>query len=144
MGGPAADENPFLTGKQGIGCDLLGRMVVLNKNHDFRRIYAKGKYFVHPALVTYVMKNKAPGKDIDGQALRKKSRGGITASRKTGNAVKRNRAKRVIRQAYRELSGEIQQGWDIIFVARSCTYLKKSTEINSVMRAQLKAAGILK
>ncbi len=106
--------------------------LVLNQNRDFKRLYEKGKYYVHPCLVTYVSKNK-----------KKEVRVGITASKKTGNAVKRNRSRRIIREAFRELSPLVPQGWDLVFVARSKTPQKKSTEILRIMRGQLKAAGLI-
>ena len=106
---------------------------VLNQNRDFKRLYEKGKYYVHPCLVTYVGKNK-----------KKQRRIGITASKKTGNAVKRNRSRRIIRQAFRELAPLVSGEWDIVFVARGKTPQMKSTKIRSVMYGQLKAAGIIK
>lgn len=123
---------------------LVRGMAVLNRNKDFKRLYAKGKYYVHPALVTYVMKNKAPGNDADGIPLRQKCRAGITASKKTGNAVKRNRSRRIIRQAYLELAPRLTPGWDFVFVARSRTCMMKSTEIYHIMKAHMKSAGVLK
>ena len=38
---------------------------------------------------------------------------------KIGNAVKRNRAKRLLREASRKFYPEIQTGWDILLTARS-------------------------
>lgn len=66
----------------------MGEISVLNQNRDFRRIYAKGRAFVDSAMVTYVLKNKKGC-----------VRCGITASKKIGCAVERNRARRVIREA---------------------------------------------
>lgn len=106
--------------------------MVLNQNRDFRRLYEKGKYFVNPCLVTYVAKNK-----------KRQRRVGITASKKTGNAVKRNRSRRIIRQAFRELSPFVVGDWDLVFVARAKTPQMKSTEIRRVMYGQLKAAGLI-
>ena len=91
--------------------------VTLNLNSDFRRVYARGKVYTDPALVTYVLKNRAGICRI-----------GITASKKIGNAVQRNRARRVIRAATEMLPG-IAGGYDIVFVARTKTIRKKSTEI---------------
>ena len=106
--------------------------VTLNLNSDFRRVYARGKVYTDPALVTYVLKNRAGICRI-----------GITASKKIGNAVQRNRARRVIRAAT-EMLPESAGGYDIVFVARTKTIRKKSTEIRSVMERQLLAAGVIR
>jgi ribonuclease P protein component len=104
----------------------------IKENKDFRRIYARGKSFVSPVIVTYVLKNRS--KDV---------RIGITTSKKTGNAVKRNRSRRVIREAFRVLAPKVQPGYDFIFVARGKTPFVKSTDICRAMTQQLKNAGVL-
>ncbi|XOQ47841.1 MAG: ribonuclease P protein component [Eubacteriales bacterium] len=105
----------------------------IKENKDFCRIYAKGKSYVSPVVVTYVLKNR-----------RKNVRAGITTTKKIGNAVKRNRARRVIREAFRILAPSIKPGYDFIFVARGKTPYVKSTEIVRVLSAQLKKAGVMK
>ena len=104
----------------------------IKENKDFRRIYAKGKSFVAPVVVTYVLKNRS-----------KNVRVGITTSKKIGNAVKRNRARRVIREAFRILAPDVKPGYDFILVARGKTPYVKSTDIVRVLSAQLKKAGVL-
>ena len=109
------------------------RFAVLNRNGDFRALYHRGKSQVHSALVSYVRKNRTGS-----------CRVGITAGKKVGGAVARNRCKRVIREAYRLLLPRIEGGWDIVFVARKRTCELKSTKIHQIMEAQLKALGVLK
>ena len=109
------------------------QVVKLKKNGEFRRAYSRGKSFVDPALVTYITKNRAGICRI-----------GITATKKIGNAVKRNRAKRVITAAYRSMFRQLcEGGYDIVFVARGKTPYLKSTEIESIMRRHLEKAGLL-
>lgn len=110
----------------------MAKIITLKKNSDFRRLYGRGKSFANPALVTYIFKNRAGNCRI-----------GITASKKTGNAVTRNRARRVIRAAYTQLAPEISGNWDFVFVARARTHRMKSYEVGKVMRRQLTAAGVL-
>ncbi|WP_411676389.1 ribonuclease P protein component [Caproicibacter sp.] len=105
----------------------------IKQNREFQRIYSKGKSFVSPMLVTYVLKNR---KD----SLRM----GITTSKKTGNAVRRNRSRRVIREAFRSMPREIRPGFDLIFVARAKTPMMKSTDLSRVMTQHLKSAGVIK
>ncbi|MBQ6863851.1 MAG: ribonuclease P protein component [Clostridia bacterium] len=105
----------------------------LKSNSDFRRAYARGKTYTNPALVTYVNKNRAGICRI-----------GITTSKKIGNAVQRNRARRVIRAAFLCVRQDIQPGYDIVFVARTKTVYKKSTEILEIMQKQLDSAGLLR
>ena len=42
----------------------------------------------------------------------------VSAGRAVGNAVKRNRAKRLIRSALQPLLDSISPGWDIVLIAR--------------------------
>ena len=110
----------------------MKRTVTLKENCDFRRLYGKGKSIQAPALVSYVMKNRAGICRI-----------GITTSKKIGNAVERNRSRRVIRAAYREIEGKINDNYDFVFVARSRTKYQKSTQLAQLMLSQLKEAGVI-
>ena len=105
----------------------------INLNKDFRRLYGRGKSFVHPLLVTYVMFNK-----------RREIRYGITAGKKVGCAVMRNRARRVIDASLRECLKAVDCcGADIVFVARSRTPFVKSYEVQSAMLQHFKMCGLI-
>lgn len=69
---------------------------------------------------------------------------GITTSKKIGNAVERNRSRRVIRAAFRDNLPLIKGGYDIVFVARSRTKHLKSTDVSTIMRKHLSKAGVIK
>lgn len=108
---------------------------ILRDNRDFRRVYSRGASKLGSVLITYVLKNKT-------QSVRF----GITASRKIGSAVERNRARRVIRAALYELYPAIFEsgGYDIVFVARTKTCLVKSTAVKKEMEKQLREAGVIR
>lgn len=108
------------------------KIVTLNRNSDFRRLYARGRYYTNPALVTYVLKNRAGICRI-----------GITCSKKIGNAVERNRSKRLIKAAFSNISENVDGNYDIVFVARVKTRSKKSTELSQIMYKQLELAGVI-
>ncbi|MBQ4571963.1 MAG: ribonuclease P protein component [Clostridia bacterium] len=110
----------------------MKQTVTIKSNCDFRRIYGKGKTFQGPALVSYVLKNRAGICRI-----------GITTSKKIGNAVERNRSRRVIRAAYGMIEEKIQGNYDFVFVARSKTKYIKSTKLAEIMLSQLVEAGVI-
>ena len=62
----------------------------MKENHLFRRLYAKGKSAVSPTLAVYVRKNRLGY-----------TRLGLTVGTKVGKAVRRNKVRRRIREAYR-------------------------------------------
>lgn len=111
----------------------MNEYVALKKNNEFRRLYSKGRFYQSPLIVTYVIKTR-----------RNCVRVGITTSKKIGNAVLRNRSRRIIRESYRSLLPELKTGYDIVFVARGKTPFVKSTDVLRVMKKQLKEAGILR
>ena len=106
---------------------------VMKQNYEFRRAYNRGRSFVSPYLITYCFRKKYGGIQI-----------GITSGKKIGKAVARNRCRRVIREAFRSMYPELRGHWDIVFVARTATVYKKSTEMAVIMRKQLTEAGVLK
>ena len=57
--------------------------------------------------------------------------------------MKGNRVKRQMRESVRLMIPEITPGYNIIFVARSTVYGKKSSVIADSMRSLLKKAGLL-
>lgn len=110
----------------------MAKINSLCRNNDFRRAYARGKSYVTPVVVIYVMKNREKSRRV-----------GITTSKKIGNAVQRNRARRVIREAYRQLMPRLKRGYDLVFVARGRTPFVKSTDVLKAMEKQLQAVGLL-
>ena len=90
---------------------------ILNDNKDFLTLYKKGKYSASKYSVIYVKPNGKPFNRL-----------GITAGKKVGNAVSRNRAKRLIRLTYRMSEVNMPVGMDIVIVARSFICSVKSQE----------------
>lgn len=111
----------------------MKKTIKINENGHFRRLYFKGKSFADALLIVYVLKSRTP--DI--------SHLGITATKKIGKANKRNRARRLIVEAYRLLEPQIQGGWDFVFVARTKTTFSTMPKVKESMQNLLKKAGVL-
>lgn len=108
------------------------RSNTIKENKDFRKMYYRAKSKASPHLVTYVMKNRC------GQ-----TRYGITTGKKIGNAVQRNRARRIIRAAFWQLQGSISGNYDIVFVARTKTTAVKMQVVLRDMEKQLRELGAM-
>lgn len=103
--------------------------VTLKKNHEFRRLYAKGKSAATATLAVYCRKNGSG-----------RNRIGYTVSNKIGHAVTRNRVRRRLREIYRLHEGEFRRGSDIVVVARMRA---PSADYRRLEADFLKAAGRL-
>ena len=84
-------------------------------------------------MVVYALKNRT-----------KNVRVGIKKKKKVGNAVQRNRSRRVIREAFRALAPRVRPGFDLVLVARGKTPYVKSTDVRRQLERQLQAAGLLR
>jgi ribonuclease P protein component len=82
----------------------------LKKNHEFRRLYAKGRSSASRFMVVYCRENR-----------RGVNRVGFTVSSKLGGAVARNRMRRRLREVYRLNEPTLAPGFDIVVVARHST-----------------------
>ena len=113
---------------------FLQKYVSLNQNTDFQRTYYRGKSTARPALVVYAMKNRVGI-----------CRVGITTSKKIGNAVERNRSRRIIRAAYQSIFKQyaLKGNYDIIFVARGKTKYLKSTQVEKAMLDCITELGLV-
>jgi ribonuclease P protein component len=96
----------------------MQKTISLKLNSDFLRLYKRSRSYVNPSLVMYFSKNKLG-----------MNRMGITTSKKIGNAVQRNRARRIIREAYRGIEPNVLTGYDFVFVARGRTVKLKTGDI---------------
>ena len=85
----------------------MEKTIPLKRNYEFLRAYRKGRFFVGRYMVLYLLKNRL-----------KINRLGITASKKVGNSVKRNRLRRLIKESYRKYEALLEEGFDIVFIAR--------------------------
>lgn len=111
----------------------MSDFVTLKSNPDFRRLYNRGISITDPALVIYYQKNRAGICRI-----------GITTSKKIGNAVERNRSRRLLKEAFRSVCPEVKPEYDIVIVARSKTKYVKSTRLAEIMHGIFEKQGMLK
>ena len=107
------------------------RYRTLDKNWQFNRVYGRGKSYVHPHCVLYVAKNRLGYTRI-----------GLTATKKVGHAVQRNRARRVMKAAIDEHLDYNIGGYDLVFVARGMTPQLKSWQLSSIVAKLFAQAGL--
>ena len=105
----------------------------LRRPEDFRHVWSKGRSWAHPLFILWALPNTLTDVRI-----------GITASRKVGNAVARNRVRRLLREASRQLYGNISEGWDIVLVARSALVIAKEPQVERALETMLHRAKLWK
>lgn len=79
----------------------------LLKKKEFQKVFDEGRTFRNNELLVYALPN---GMD--------KSRIGLVVGKKVGNAVRRNRIKRILREAFRLNKGLLRISVDIILIPR--------------------------
>ena len=103
----------------------------INRNYLFLRAYRSRLSYVSPVIVTYVVRKRSGGVRL-----------GITAGKKIGNAVQRNRARRAVRAAATELLKGSAEPVDIVVVCRHPACEESSVVIRDILREHLTSAGV--
>jgi ribonuclease P protein component len=80
----------------------------LSRSAEFERVYRQGRSTANRHLVLYSFPNPSA----------QRPRLGLSVSRKVGGAVERNRVKRLLREAFARVEGQLQAGQDLVVVAR--------------------------
>ncbi len=108
----------------------------LKNSADFKRLSRSGKKCVLPAFILQAARQ--------GDACAP-FRLGLTASRKVGNAVTRNRAKRRLRALVRLYEApEKLAGWDIVLIARTTAGERDFAQMRQDFRQALEKLGLEK
>ena len=105
---------------------------VLRGKREFSAVYNKGKSAAGKYVVVFYKKN---GLEYN--------RLGFLASKKVGNAVARNRARRLMKESVRTEIDIKAQGYDIIFIARNTINDAKCPQVRRSLEDALKRTGVI-
>ncbi|MBR2353973.1 MAG: ribonuclease P protein component [Clostridia bacterium] len=118
--------------------------IAIKENHLYGKTYKSGKRFVGKYVAVYVLR------DLKAKKLREANpekrfinRLGISVSKKVGGAVVRNRAKRIIRAAYRALRDGLPTGNLIVISARGAIVGQKSTDVMRELETAFRKLGMI-
>jgi ribonuclease P protein component len=112
----------------------------LKRGSQFRHAYEHGRKYVGKLFVLYVVDDPPQRPMATGPAARAV---GVVTSRKVGNAVTRNRARRLLREAYRLNKQKFKDNLQMVMIARSAMNGKRLPEVEAELLRLFRAAGIL-
>ncbi len=104
----------------------------LRKNADFQKVRSEGRTWSNPLLVLSARPNDLVH-----------SRFGFVVTRRIGSAVRRNRVKRVLREAARLRLSGIAAGWDLVVIARLSATEADFRTLDKALAQLLRTAGVL-
>jgi ribonuclease P protein component len=112
----------------------LGRRSRIKQGRDFLRVRQGGERMVKGCLIANWLRLPVAAT----------SRLGVVVSKKVGNAVVRSRAKRLLRESYRQHQHELTQPVDLVLVARQSIAEKDFAGVERDLIVTLRQAGLLK
>ncbi len=104
----------------------------LRAHADFDRVRREGRSWSHRLLVLAACRNELGV-----------TRVGVTAGRRVGGAVVRNRAKRLMREAARVHYAGVAPGWDLVLIARAAIAGARLPDVAAALETLLRQAGIV-
>lgn len=122
------------------------KQLAIRENHLYKKAYNRGIKASRGAVCIYVLKDRHAHiiQKANPQKV-KMNRVGISASKKIGGAVARNRAKRVVREAYRLLEEQfvLKKGWLVVIVCRKEATVLKMQDVKRDMQFCLEKTGLI-
>lgn len=109
----------------------IRKQILRNQKH-FNAVYKRGNSKGSKYVVVIYKKN---GLDY--------SRVAFLASKKVGNSVQRNRARRLMKESFRSINKNLAKGYDIIFVARNTINGQKCNDVQRCMYGAMKASQLI-
>lgn len=106
----------------------------IKKNNEFQTVFKQGKSSANRQFVVYVLSKQ------DQEHFRI----GLSVSKKIGNAVTRNRIKRLIRQFFLEHKTLVNQDKDYVIIARKPVAEMDYEQVRSSLRHVLGIARVIK
>ena len=122
------------------------KFYAIRENHLYHKAFRKGGSKSTRTVSVYVLRDKAAALLKKQNPLKEKiNRIGIQASKKVGGAVQRNRAKRVIREAYRQIDRMygVKKGFLIVICPRSRCSVMKMQDVKQELLYCLKKLEML-
>ncbi|MBJ6361689.1 ribonuclease P protein component [Paenibacillus sp. GCM10012307] len=111
----------------------MHRKLRLRKRQDFNRIYRGGRSFANSQLVIYWSRKP----EVEHFRM------GVSVSKKLGNAVVRNRMRRVLKEIVRHNKDNIVSQIDFILIARMPSVSMTSKELEKSVLHLLRKAKLL-
>ena len=106
-------------------------MRTIKSRGDFERVFSRGRRLNDSLLRVRVL---STGEDTSGRVA-------FVAAKRLGNAVFRNRCKRVLREAARSCDLPVQ-GYDVILFSTAATHDSSPSEVAASLRRLLGKCGI--
>lgn len=110
----------------------------LRRSADIQAVRRFGKRVKHPLAVLYYHRRPA-----DPSVQPDVSRFCVSAGRPVGNAVRRNRAKRLLREAVRRRLNALQPATDCVLVAQAATATADFAAVDAAVLFLLQQARLL-
>lgn len=111
--------------------NMLHKRFRLSKGQEYNNTYNRGLKIPGKYIVVYITPNN--------QLI---NRFGIVASKKIGNAVKRNRARRRIRAIVAFSQGKLRSGYNIVIIARQSIFKADFKLLENDYYTVMKKAGL--
>lgn len=112
---------------------ILPKKIIVKQNSDFQKIYRHGRSLANRNMVIYFCK-----------AFHPSARVAFAAGKKLGNAVARNRVKRLMREAYRLRRHEIDDSCCLLLVGRMAAVDADCASMEKSLHSLCRRAGLLK
>lgn len=104
---------------------------VMRTQKDFDLIYRKGKSVGDRYVVVFTRRNGLPYYRV-----------GYLASKKVGNSVTRNRARRLMKESVRLAGYDFVPGYDYVFIARNTIKDTKCPQVQRSILSALRKTGV--